>query len=481
MKHATAGTFWRATVLCFVMIQVLHLLAPGTTPWRWHWFYVTFLIPLTLSASAAVAARDEIGFGARFISGMIQGAWLPEIFTSNRTWASGDPYGVTIWWVAFVLVIALAFAVVTGCVGFLLGERAKTWDDRYCRTCDYDLTGNVSGICPECGTPIRRSERFHGGRVSSVLVLHAGALGDCVLALHLVDALRRAWGGARITMAARSPIVRWAKRHGLVDEALSLEDLSAHLWYHPDAELSRESIRVLRGSECVVSFLGGVDDVVSSRLSALCTGQVLSIDPKPTMEPPVSQMHITRQWAVQLAERGVSIPVGTIAETSVPDEVRVDLHERLVQRLDGKTGRIAICHPGSGGLRKCCGLDTLEELVVALQSRGWSVCWMVGPDEMERDGPSLIGRLESKAPVILEDSVDQAADLAAGADAYIGHDAGMTHVAALAGVPTIAVFGPTDSDVWRPLGKRCAIVPFPRTDEPVVSWIAKVVSLTEST
>ena len=24
----------------------------------------------------------------------------------------------------------------------------------YCKKCDYDLTGNVSGVCPECGTPI---------------------------------------------------------------------------------------------------------------------------------------------------------------------------------------------------------------------------------------------------------------------------------------------------------------------------------------
>jgi hypothetical protein len=24
----------------------------------------------------------------------------------------------------------------------------------HCPTCSYDLTGNVSGICPECGTPV---------------------------------------------------------------------------------------------------------------------------------------------------------------------------------------------------------------------------------------------------------------------------------------------------------------------------------------
>lgn len=27
-----------------------------------------------------------------------------------------------------------------------------------CVKCGYDLTGNVSGICPECGTPIRKNE-----------------------------------------------------------------------------------------------------------------------------------------------------------------------------------------------------------------------------------------------------------------------------------------------------------------------------------
>ncbi|MEK6675190.1 MAG: hypothetical protein AABZ47_05985 [Planctomycetota bacterium] len=25
-----------------------------------------------------------------------------------------------------------------------------------CQVCDYDLYGNVSGICPECGTPTRK-------------------------------------------------------------------------------------------------------------------------------------------------------------------------------------------------------------------------------------------------------------------------------------------------------------------------------------
>ena len=40
----------------------------------------------------------------------------------------------------------------------------------------------------------------------------------------------------------------------------------------------------------------------------------------------------------------------------------------------------------------------------------------------------------------------------------------MTHVAALAGVRTFAIFGPTDPRVWRPLGHDCHVVGFPTAD-----------------
>jgi hypothetical protein len=35
-----------------------------------------------------------------------------------------------------------------------------------CVSCGYDLTGNVSGICPECGTPIREDVKLTSKRAS---------------------------------------------------------------------------------------------------------------------------------------------------------------------------------------------------------------------------------------------------------------------------------------------------------------------------
>lgn len=46
----------------------------------------------------------------------------------------------------------------------------------------------------------------------------------------------------------------------------------------------------------------------------------------------------------------------------------------------------------------------------------------------------------------------------AGARAYIGNDSGITHLAAAVGVPTIALFGPTDPAIWAPRGKHVKII-----------------------
>ena len=42
--------------------------------------------------------------------------------------------------------------------------------------------------------------------------------------------------------------------------------------------------------------------------------------------------------------------------------------------------------------------------------------------------------------------------------AYIGNDSGITHLAGYLGVPTIALFGPTNPRTWGPIGRRTRII-----------------------
>lgn len=41
---------------------------------------------------------------------------------------------------------------------------------------------------------------------------------------------------------------------------------------------------------------------------------------------------------------------------------------------------------------------------------------------------------------------------------YIGNDSGFTHLAAATGCPAIALFGPTDPEVWKPVGRRVEVI-----------------------
>lgn len=61
-----------------------------------------------------------------------------------------------------VVAIGLVLALVAFLVPlFLIGRRpslkARFFAANICRGCGYDLTGNASGICPECGTAIPRA------------------------------------------------------------------------------------------------------------------------------------------------------------------------------------------------------------------------------------------------------------------------------------------------------------------------------------
>lgn len=58
-----------------------------------------------------------------------------------------NTYGLPLLWVFLT-------AVIPSCIEYFDWSRRKP--PRYCSKCRYDLTGNVSGVCPECGKAITR-------------------------------------------------------------------------------------------------------------------------------------------------------------------------------------------------------------------------------------------------------------------------------------------------------------------------------------
>lgn len=72
----------------------------------------------------------------------------PRYSTPPTTLGSTVVLSIPLWpLVVITLAICLVFAWV----------RPRPRDARHCVSCGYDLTGNVSGRCPECGTRLDRA------------------------------------------------------------------------------------------------------------------------------------------------------------------------------------------------------------------------------------------------------------------------------------------------------------------------------------
>lgn len=78
------------------------------------------------------------------------------LYWTLRTWSSG--FAVPLIWLGGLFLIGfLAMLVPEVCSLF-----RRHVEPGHCRKCQYNLTGNVTGICPECGTAIQLEQATNG-------------------------------------------------------------------------------------------------------------------------------------------------------------------------------------------------------------------------------------------------------------------------------------------------------------------------------
>lgn len=71
--------------------------------------------------------------------------WFPEVDTHEGAWVSVRSYALPLW------IPFLFFFILTS---YLWLTDRRRYPAGRCAGCGYDLTGNTSGVCSECGTPV---------------------------------------------------------------------------------------------------------------------------------------------------------------------------------------------------------------------------------------------------------------------------------------------------------------------------------------
>jgi len=134
--------------LLLLGVAVTALLTTGNESLlMWSWFY---LYGGRAAAWFIVGRWGAVLRGRRLIGWVVSGSLLNAAFDVAAVGGLLDGW----LWPAGILVCLIAFIGILDRVGRRTSLKARFADARFCLRCRYDLTGNLSGCCPECSTPV---------------------------------------------------------------------------------------------------------------------------------------------------------------------------------------------------------------------------------------------------------------------------------------------------------------------------------------
>jgi ADP-heptose:LPS heptosyltransferase len=280
-----------------------------------------------------------------------------------------------------------------------------------------------------------------------ILVLRGGAVGDFVLTLPALQALRREWPGAYVELIGYPHIAGLAKEGGLVDRVASLDRSDMARFFSSNAAISEEQAGYVSSFDFVLSYLYDPDGTVVRNLLATGVRQVLYCSPR------FGSGHAADHFMKPLETLAI-YPEG------VPCP-RLDLRDETVacgRDVLRRFGRdVVVLHPGSGGKAKRWPIGRFMALAEAVRKDCRAeVVFAAG--EADDDLVNALRAAGEGARLLTGLSLVTLAGVLKGACSYVGNDSGITHMAAALGVPVVALFGATDPEMWGPRGDGVRIL-----------------------
>jgi ADP-heptose:LPS heptosyltransferase len=279
------------------------------------------------------------------------------------------------------------------------------------------------------------NERFSLIRIS---VVHQAALGDTVLLMPLFRSLRQHFvDGCAITLVSKTNMGQMLTMLGEIDGYASADDRDHTAWFVAPEGAAANSAPPWGDCDVLISAVSDGRDAWAQNAERSRAGQRLFFHPRP---PADYAEHVAAYHREQLAAQGLALPAAKLTlPRSNPD------------------GAVVI-HPGSGGDAKCWPRERYLSLGRTLKRLGFLPTFILGEAEQERWGFKVVEALKDEFPWYLHMGLYELAERLGRARLYLGNDSGVTHLAGAMGIPTLALFGPSDDRQWRPVGPGVRVV-----------------------
>jgi len=280
--------------------------------------------------------------------------------------------------------------------------------------------------------------------VNRILVIRGGAIGDFILTLPALKLLREAFPSAHIDVLGYQHIIALAEISGYADATRSIEYAPLSSFFSDGARLAPELVTYFGGFQQVISYLFDPHDVFASNLRRAGVRNLIVGPPKIT-----DQEHAARQLARPLEQLALYL-----------DDPAAILSPRGPRKPDPS---LIALHPGSGSEAKNWPLPRWLEVVESLLSADPNHRLLLIGGEADEE------RVERLRVVLPNEKVECAQNLPLvelavrlqNCGLFLGHDSGISHLAAAVGTRSILLFGPSDPSIWAPANQNVKVLRSP--------------------
>lgn len=281
--------------------------------------------------------------------------------------------------------------------------------------------------------------------MNPILVIRGGAIGDFVLTLPSIKLLRDQFPTAHLEILGYKHIAALAEKRFYANAVRSIESASLARFFAKNSELSGDLADYFGGFDLILSYLYDPDGIFETNVKKSGSGTFIAGPSKLD-----DREHAAFQLARPLAALGLILtePSARLFPT--------DVDRNAIRRLRGKMA----FHPGSGSETKNWPTENWIELGNALLARDHYLTIIAGEADTART--SQLKRAWDGKPVRFAENLPlpHLAALLEGS-VFVGHDSGISHIAAAVGARCLLLFGPTDPAIWAPANSGVAVLRAP--------------------
>jgi heptosyltransferase III len=271
------------------------------------------------------------------------------------------------------------------------------------------------------------------------LVYHTGGLGDFITTLPAIKEWNLHNHSCRKILLGKPSYGILGVQAGLFDEVWDAESAAFSWLYSLEMSIPESAGKKFLQITSALLFASN-DSPVVARFRNLKIKSLLFQDPFPQKRIHISAYHLS-------LVKNASGFTGPECHPLIPHP---DFKNEANRLLDG-IGRFIVFHTGSGNGIKNWPVKKFEALAGMIREKGFRIVWIAGPAEEALSSPSTDMAVRN-APLPLLVHVFARSSL------YVGNDSGISHLATACGTPSVVLFGPSDPEVWRPWGKKVAVV-----------------------